>query len=110
MTGRNGRPKVGILSDKVLQRHRLQSAAGKFGLDVSFSGDPERLLGYPDFPEADLWLVTLADEVDHPALFDHLLEQAQGTPDECSEDDHSDERVVPGEFDQRHGVVLVSSE
>ncbi|ONF42236.1 chemotaxis protein CheB [Marinobacter lutaoensis] len=113
MTGRNGRPKVGILSDKVLQRHRLQSAAGKFGLDVSFSGDPERLLGYPDFPEANLWLVTLADEVDHPALFDHLLEQAQGpvlfgldlAPRPGSTDYFRWERRLLGKLEQQLGPL-----
>ncbi|AOY89592.1 chemotaxis protein CheB [Marinobacter salinus] len=74
MAGHSGRPRVGIVSDVVLQRHRLQEATAKFGLEVCFSGDPERLLGYPGFPDAALWLVTLADEADHPALFDHLLE------------------------------------
>ncbi|MGC8119513.1 chemotaxis protein CheB [Marinobacter sp. VGCF2001] len=74
MTGPNGRPGIGIVSDVVLQRHRLQAATGKFGLDVSFSGDPDRLMGYPDFPEAALWLITLQDEADHPALFEHLLD------------------------------------
>lgn len=70
-------PGVGIVADAVLQRHRLQSAAGKFGVEVSFSGDPERLLGYPGFPEACLWLVTLRDESDHSQLFDHLLENTE---------------------------------
>ena len=74
MSGQTGRPGVGIVSDEVLQRHRLQEATGKFGLQVCFSGDPARLMAYPDFPEASLWLVTLQDEADHPALFDHLLE------------------------------------
>lgn len=68
------RPTVGIVSDVVLQRHRLQAATGKFGLEVRFSGDPARLIGYPEFPEASLWLVTLEDEADHPTLFEHLLE------------------------------------
>ena len=74
MSGQCGRPRVGIVSDIVLQRHRLQAATAKVGLDVCFSGDPDRLLGYPEFPEAGLWLVTLEDEADHPVLFDHLLE------------------------------------
>jgi chemosensory pili system protein ChpB (putative protein-glutamate methylesterase) len=52
----------------------LQEAASRFSLDVCFSGDPDRLLACPDFPEASLWLITLEDEADHPALFDHLLE------------------------------------
>ncbi|MCG2580175.1 MAG: chemotaxis protein CheB [Marinobacter sp.] len=69
----SGRPRVGIVSDIVLQRHRLQAATSKFGLDVGFTGDPGRLQDYPEFPEADLWLVTLEDEADHPMLFDHLL-------------------------------------
>lgn len=69
-----GRPAVGIVSDSVLQRHRLQEAATKFGLGSCFSGDPDRLAGYPQLPDAQLWLVTLEDEADHPALFDHLLE------------------------------------
>ena len=77
MAGPHGRPGVGIVSDVVLQRHRLQAATGKFGLDVSFSGDPERLMDYPAFPDAALWLVTLADEADHPALFEHLLENTE---------------------------------
>ncbi|MBW0147915.1 chemotaxis protein CheB [Marinobacter arenosus] len=77
MAGQCGRPRVGIVSDVVLQRHRLQAATAKVGLDVCFSGDPERLLGYPDFPQAGLWLVTLADEADHPVLFDHLLENTE---------------------------------
>ena len=75
MTGQGGRPRVGIVSDVVLQRHRLQAATGKFGLETCFSGNPERLLGYPEVPDASLWLITLEDEADHPALFDHLLEQ-----------------------------------
>jgi len=77
MTGQNGRVPVGIVSDVVLQRHRLQAAAAKFGLEVCFSGDPERLLGQPGFPEASLWLITLEDEADHPALFDYLLENTE---------------------------------
>lgn len=77
MTGQCGRPRVGIVSDIVLQRHRLQAATAKVGLDVCFSGDPERLLGYPEFPAAGLWLVTLEDEADHPVLFDHLLENTE---------------------------------
>jgi chemosensory pili system protein ChpB (putative protein-glutamate methylesterase) len=71
------RPQVGIVSDIVLQRHRLQEAASRFGLAVCFSGDPARLLGYPDFPDADLWLITLEDEADHPILFDHILENTE---------------------------------
>lgn len=77
MTSVSERPRVGIVSDIVLQRHRLQEAASRFGLDVCFSGDPDRLLGYPDFPDASLWLITLEDEADHPALFDHLLENTE---------------------------------
>ncbi|MCK0165459.1 chemotaxis protein CheB [Marinobacter sp. S6332] len=77
MTGQSGRARVGIVSDIVLQRHRLQAAAAKFGLDVCFSGDPERLQSHPDFPEAGLWLVTLEDEADHPALFDYLLDNTE---------------------------------
>lgn len=74
MAGQTGRPSVGIVSDVVLQRHRLQAATGKFGLEVCFSGDPSRLMQHPEFPEASLWLITLEDEADHPTLFDHLLE------------------------------------
>ena len=77
MTGVSERPRVGIVSDIVLQRHRLQEAASRFGLDVCFSGDPARLLGYPSFPDANLWLITLEDEADHPSLFDHLLENTE---------------------------------
>ncbi|MFN2360906.1 MAG: chemotaxis protein CheB, partial [Marinobacter sp.] len=74
MTGQPGRPAVGIVSDIVLQRHRLQEATSRFGLDVSFSGDPDRLQSRHEFPETSLWLITLEDEADHPVLFDHLLE------------------------------------
>jgi len=74
MTGHRGRMHVGIVSDVVLQRHRLQAAAAKFGLEVCFSGDPHRLQDQPVLPDAGLWLVTLEDEADHPALFDCLLE------------------------------------
>lgn len=74
MTGHQGRVQVGIVSDIVLQRHRLQAATAKFGLEVCFSGDPERLQGIDELPAAGLWLITLEDEADHPALFDHLLE------------------------------------
>lgn len=74
MPGPAGKPAVGIVSDIVLQRHRLQEAAAKFGLQAEFSGAPDRLLGYPELPQVQLWLVTLEDEADHPALFDHLLE------------------------------------
>jgi chemosensory pili system protein ChpB (putative protein-glutamate methylesterase) len=77
MSGVSERPKVGIVSDIVLQRHRLQEAASRFCLDVCFSGDPARLLAYPNFPDASLWLITLEDEADHPALFDHLLENTE---------------------------------
>ncbi|MDI9243935.1 chemotaxis protein CheB [Marinobacter sp. CHS3-4] len=77
MAGASERPQVGIVSDIVLQRHRLQEAASRFGLDVCFSGDPARLLDYPTFPDASLWLITLEDEADHPTLFDHLLENTE---------------------------------
>ena len=77
MTSLSERPRVGIVSDIVLQRHRLQEAASRFGLDVCFSGDPDRLLAYPSFPDANLWLITLEDEADHPALFDHVLENTE---------------------------------
>ncbi|MFV8569644.1 chemotaxis protein CheB [Marinobacter sp. SBS5] len=73
MSGHTGRPKVGIVSDDALQRRRLQEAAGKFGLESCFAGDPDRLIDYPEFPEAALWLVTLQDEADHPTFFDYLL-------------------------------------
>jgi chemosensory pili system protein ChpB (putative protein-glutamate methylesterase) len=75
MVGQPGRPKVGIVSDNSLQRHRLQEACSKFGLGVCYCGTPERLMDHPDFPGAGLWLVTLEDEADHPALFDYLLEK-----------------------------------
>lgn len=77
MTGPNGRAQVAIVSDVVLQRHRLQAAAAKFGLEICFSGDPQRLQNYPEFPDAGLWLITLEDEADHPALFDYLLENTE---------------------------------
>lgn len=77
MVGEAGRPNVGIVSDDVLQRHRLQAATAKFGLEVCFSGGPDRLLDYPEFPDASLWLVTLEDEADHPLLFNHLLENTE---------------------------------
>lgn len=77
MASASERPQVGIVSDIVLQRHRLQEAASRFGLDVCFSGDPARLLDYPDFPDASLWLITLQDEADHPVLFDHILESTE---------------------------------
>ncbi len=79
MSGPTGRPQVGIVSDSALQRHRLQEAAARFGLQARFAGAPERLLSYPVLPEVGLWLVTLEDEADHPALFDHLLENT-GAP------------------------------
>ncbi|MDX1635496.1 MAG: chemotaxis protein CheB [Marinobacter sp.] len=79
MSGPTGRPQVGIVSDSALQRHRLQEAAAKFGLQTRFSGAPERLLGYAVLPEVGLWLVTLEDEADHPALFDHLLENTDAS-------------------------------
>jgi len=74
MSSVSERPRVGIVSDIVLQRHRLQAAASRFCLDVCFSGDPARLMAYPNFPDASLWLITLEDEADHPALFDYLLD------------------------------------
>lgn len=40
MAGQTGRPRVGIVSDVVLQRHRLQAATSKFGLEVRFPGIP----------------------------------------------------------------------
>lgn len=77
MTGSAGRHAVGIVSDSVLQRHRLQEAASRFGLAAGFSGNPERLLGYATIPVMQLWLVTLEDESDHPALLDYLLEHSE---------------------------------
>ena len=77
MSTGGGRPSVAIVSDDVLQRHRLQEATGRFGLRPGFSGAPERILGYEVLPEVDLWLVTLEDEADHPVLFDHLLDQTE---------------------------------
>ncbi|RBW49210.1 chemotaxis protein CheB [Marinobacter sp. F3R11] len=77
MTGHNGRAQVGIVSDILLQRHRLQATTTKFGLEVCFTGDPERLQRQSGFPEAGLWLVSLEDEADHPTLFDYLLENTE---------------------------------
>lgn len=77
MAGQPGRPTVGIVSDIVLQRHRLQEACSKFGLGVCFCGTPERLLDQAQVPAAGLWLITLEDEADHPSLFDHLLENTE---------------------------------
>ncbi|MDX1756929.1 MAG: chemotaxis protein CheB [Marinobacter sp.] len=71
------RPRVGIVSDSALQRHRLQEAVAHFGLEGCFSGDPQRLLDQPQLPEARLWLVTLEGEADEAALFDHLLENTE---------------------------------
>ena len=79
MTGHDGRPGIGIVSDVVLQRHRLQVAAGKFGLEVSFSGGPDRLMDYPGFPDAALWLVTLEDEADQGLPRDQVRDP-EGAP------------------------------
>jgi chemosensory pili system protein ChpB (putative protein-glutamate methylesterase) len=111
MAGQCGRPKVGIVSDVVLQRHRLQAATSKFGLEVCFSGDPDRLLGYPEFPDASLWLVTLKDEADHPLLFDHLLENTEApvlfgldeAPKPGSTDYFRWERRLLGKLEQQLG-------
>ncbi|SFL89409.1 chemotaxis protein CheB [Marinobacter zhejiangensis] len=77
MADSTGRPAVGIVSDDVLQRHRLQEAVSRFGLSASFSGAPDRLEGYPEIPSADIWLVTLEDEADHPDLLEFLLESTE---------------------------------
>lgn len=77
MAGRGGRPRVGIVSDEALHHHRLQAALAPTGLDTGFVGDPARLLASPDFPDVDLWLVTLEDEADHPALLEHMLEHSE---------------------------------
>ena len=77
MAGRDGRPKVGVVSDEALHRQRLQAALAHTGLDPGFTGDPARLLASPEFPEVDLWLVTLKDEADHPALLEHMLEHSE---------------------------------
>ncbi|MDO6441602.1 chemotaxis protein CheB [Marinobacter sp. 2_MG-2023] len=114
MTGQNGRAQVGIVSDVVLQRHRLQSATAKFGLEVCFSGDPERLQGQPGFPEAGLWLVTLEDEADHPALFDYLLENTEApvlfgldqAPASSSMEYIRWERRLQGKLEQQLGELL----
>lgn len=113
MTGQSGRPRVGIVSDVVLQRHRLQTATARFGLDVSFSGDPERLQLFPALPDAELWLVTLADEADHPALFDHLLENTEApvlfgldqAPGTGSPDYARWERRLLGKLEQQLGQL-----
>jgi len=76
MAGRGGRPRVGIVSEVALHRHRLQAALARTGLDPGFTGDPARLLGCPEFPEVDLWLVILEDEADHPTLLDYMLEKS----------------------------------
>ena len=111
MADPNGRAQVGIVSDVVLQRHRLQAAAAKFGLDVCFSGDSQRLQSYPEFPEARLWLVTLEDEADHPALFDYLLENTEApvlfgldqAPASGSPDYFRWERRLLGKLEQQLG-------
>lgn len=77
MPAKPGRPTVGIVSDDVLQRHRLQEAVTRFGLEGCFSGDPERLIGFPKIPDAQIWLLTLEDEADQMELLDHLLENTE---------------------------------
>lgn len=67
-------PTVAIISDNLLQRHRLQQAVGKYGLKTGFNGDPARFLALVDKPEAGLWIVELEDETDHPELIEQLME------------------------------------
>lgn len=62
-----------IISDDVLQRHRLQQALDKYGVSIAFIGDPERFASQPDIPEASLYLVELTDEEEYPELIETLL-------------------------------------
>ena len=85
---------VGIVSDSLLQRHRMQAALEKFGMRIAFCGAPDRLQAQPALPKACLWVVTLEDESDHPELLDHLIEQSEApvlfglerAPEETSSD------------------------
>lgn len=70
-------PTVAIISDSPLQRHRLHQAVGKYGLNIAFCGDPERFLSRDRPADVRLWIVSLADESDHPELLDCLLEDEQ---------------------------------
>lgn len=116
MTTGVGRPSVGIVSDDVLQRHRLQEATGRFGLRPGFSGDPERILGQAMLPDADLWLVTLADEADHPALLDHLLDRTDApvlfgidlAPKPGSREYTRWERRLLGKLEQQLGTLTTA--
>lgn len=62
-----------IISDDVLQRHRLQQALDKYGVSIVFIGDPSRFTGEANLPEADLCLVELTDEEEYPELIETLL-------------------------------------
>lgn len=113
MAGHNGRAQVGIVSGAVLQRHRLHAAVTRFGLEVCFSGDPEKLQNYFVFPDANLWLVTLEDDADHPALFDCLLDNTEApvlfgldqAPSPGSTDYFRWERRLLGKLEQQLGEL-----
>ncbi len=64
---------VAIISDDVLQRHRLQQAVGKYGMEVGFIGDPERFVREPTEPSVCLSIVELNDEDDYPEMLEKLL-------------------------------------
>lgn len=68
-----------IIADDVLQRHRLQQALDKYGVNIVFIGDPTRFAGETAIPEADLCLVELTDEEEYPDLIETLLNHEDWT-------------------------------
>ena len=68
-----------IIADDVLQRHRLQQALDKYGVNIVFIGDPVRFSGEAQIPDADLCLVSLTDEEEYPDLIETLLNHEEWT-------------------------------
>jgi len=70
-------PAVAIISDSPLQRHRLHQAVGRYGLETVFCGEPDHFLARERPQNVKLWILSLADESDHPELLDLLLDDDQ---------------------------------
>jgi len=73
------RPHIGVISDCALQRHVLQNALIRYGLNVAVICDPSMLEDQQQerVELVDCWLLELDDEDFESVALDHLIDQAE---------------------------------
>ena len=112
-----GRSKIGILSDSPLQRHMLQHAISRLGLEVAISCDPSRFASTQEkeLKEIDCWILELEKEDDLADLIDSLIDSTDAgllfglgkSPDRHSDEYPRWERRLFSKLEEEVGTIEV---